>query len=124
MQLYSQGYKYILVCPQAYVSWSKGMKRFRPELVGFLNFIVNSIPPVKTFDHFDEVVLERFVFDHNENLKRSLEFLNSSKEKRYGELRIYDIGQILAVVDRYVGIKNIKLNPEYKADRPSDKYGR
>ena len=76
------------------------------------------------FDHFDDLVLERFVFDHNENLKTSIAFLKNN-DGSYGKIKVYDIGQCLDEIDRLVGgIENIKLNPEYETTRESDKYGR
>ena len=122
-QFYARGYRYLVVDPQAYVSHTVEMERFNPQLKDFLGFIMTRKPMV-AFDHFDHLVLERFVFEHNENLKTSIAFLKNN-DGSYGKIKVYDIGQCLDEIDRLVGgIENIKLNPEYETTRESDKYGR
>jgi len=123
MSLYGQGYRYLVIGPQAYVSFVRDMKRFDTELFDFIEFVYAKIKPIAEFDHFDDVMLERFVFDHNENLKRSLNFLKTN-DGSYGKLRVFDIAHILGWLDRAIGLKNIKLNPEYKPHHPFEKYGR
>ncbi len=93
--LYSQGCRFLVLCPQAYVSLAENQERFSPRLVSFLDFIRSSMTPVKVFPHFNDVLLERFVFDHNEQLLRSVRFLSEARAKGYGELRVYDLSQIM-----------------------------
>jgi hypothetical protein len=95
LKLYQQGYRYLVLCPQAYVSWGKDDKRFNPELKGYLEFIRRSISPVKVFAHFSPALMERFVFDHNENLPRSIRFISLNKEKGFHEIRVYDLATVI-----------------------------
>lgn len=98
IEMYLNGTRYLLIGPQAYVSWTGSGRRFDP-LKGFLHFIVNRMTPVETFPHFDRVMLERFVFEHNENLRRSLQFLRNAPPAS-GELRIYDLDEYVAAVSK------------------------
>jgi len=91
VRLYKSGYRYLVLCPQMYISWTLDGKKFTPELVSHLNFIRGHVTPMKTFSHFNEGMLERFVFEHNENLRRSLAFLRRAKAEKFGEIRIYDM---------------------------------
>ncbi|HOY09371.1 MAG TPA: hypothetical protein PLB05_04770 [Candidatus Omnitrophota bacterium] len=93
--LASQGYRYLVLCPQAYVSLAENNERFHPRLTSFLEFVRTHIKPVKVYPHFNETLLERFVFDHNEQLLRSIRFLNQARVHRYGELRVYDLSQVV-----------------------------
>lgn len=94
LSFYGHGFKYLVIDPQAYVSWTKGQVRFYPELEDYLGFVTSFVKPRKVFDHLNRVMLERFVFEHNENLKRSLDFL-ASDHKEFGTIRIYDIEECL-----------------------------
>ncbi len=96
--LHNDGFQYLVVGPQAYISWTNKKERFHPELRGYLGFIVKNLKPVKTFPHFSDVMLERFVFEHNENLRRSVRFLQLSKQRGFGRLRIYDPSPMIPVV--------------------------
>ncbi len=93
--LASQGYRYLVLCPQAYVSLAEDNERFNPRLTGFLEFVRTRIKPLKVYPHFNDVLLERFVFDHNEQLLRSIRFLNQARVHGYAELRIYDLSQVI-----------------------------
>jgi hypothetical protein len=98
IEMYLNGTRYLLIDPQVYISWTESGHRFDP-LKGFLNFIVDRMKPVKAFSHFDRVMLERFVFEHNENLRRSVQFLRTASPAT-GELRIYDLTEYLQAVSR------------------------
>lgn len=92
---YSQGYQYLVICPQAFISMTEDRRRFTTPLRGYLGFIYTHFEPEKTYSHFNEVLLERFVLDHNEDLRQSIRFLNLAKERHYGDLRIYDLQRIV-----------------------------
>lgn len=92
---YQNGYQFLVICPQAFVSMTDDRQRFTPALRGYLGFIYSHFTPERVYEHFSPVLLERFVFDHNENLTRSIRFLSASKERRYGELRVYDLRKIV-----------------------------
>jgi len=88
---YKNGYRYFVIGPQAYVSWTKNKKRFDPPLADYMNFFVNHVRPIKSYSHFHQDLLERFVLDHNEDLVRSLRFIKMNRKENYGALKIYDI---------------------------------
>jgi len=92
IQLYRQGYRYLILDPQSYISWTENEERFNPRLAGYLGFLRATIKPTKVFPHFNDLILERFVFDHNENLTRSIRFLNQSHRLGLGQIRVYDLG--------------------------------
>lgn len=95
---YRQGYQYLIIDPQAYVSYAEEDKRFFPQLVGYLQFITQAVPPKKVYPHFNAALLERFVFEHNENLRRSLAFLSSAKKGRFSSLYVYDIDRCIVAM--------------------------
>ncbi len=101
---YKRGYQYIIIDPQAYISYTDDNFRFTPQLESFLQFIFENVPPVKEYDHFSQDLLKRFVLEHNESLKTSLKFLEDSKEKKYGRLRVYEVEKSLAYL-RYAMLK-------------------
>src|SRR3989338_728143 len=90
LTLYAQGYHYLVIDPQAYVSYTESDRRFVPPLLPYMEFVTARIRPLKTFEHFNEAIFERFVFEHNENLRHSLKFLSENNE-RYRTLRIYPL---------------------------------
>jgi len=94
LSFYGHGFKYLVIDPQAYVSWTKGGVRFYPELEDYLGYVTQFVKPIKVFPHLSPVMLERFVFEHNENLKRSIDFL-ALDNKELGTIRIYDIEECL-----------------------------
>ena len=98
---YTKGFRYLILCPQSYISWTKDEKRFTPQLETYLGFIATQVKPAKTFSHLDRVMLERFVFDHNENLIQSIIFLNSAN-RHLGEIRVYDMETIIAKVNQWM----------------------
>lgn len=85
------GYDYLIVGPQAYIANTYNLRRFVPQLQNYLQYIVDQEPPVAVYDHFNQGMMERFVFEHSENLKTSIEFLKISEGIGAGKLRVYDI---------------------------------
>src|SRR6185295_3119186 len=65
--LYKRGFRYLIVDPQAYVSWTRTGSRFENELNGFLNFTLKKVKPLKVFPNLNSVMRQRFVFEHTEN---------------------------------------------------------
>lgn len=95
------GFQYLIVDPQAYISFTEDGRKFTPRLKGYLRFITNNIQPIKAYQHFNRPILERFVFEHNENLKHSLQFLNSG-DVSLGQLRVYDMKECVAIIDQWL----------------------
>jgi hypothetical protein len=98
LALVSQGYDYMVLGPQAYISWTQDRKRFQPELEGYLQFITANMKPLRVFPHMSQTALERFVFEHSENLIRSQTFVRDARDKGYGSLRIYDARQATSIM--------------------------
>jgi hypothetical protein len=95
IELYKQGYHYLILDPQVYISWTKDGQRFSPPMIDFLQSIYDHVPPVAVLNHLDPVLLRRFVLDHNQNILQSLKFLRMSAQNEYGQIRIYNLGQAL-----------------------------
>lgn len=110
LSLYSQGYRYLIVGPQAYISFTEDQKRFSPPLKGYLQFFRNNVPPVKSYNHFNSRLLTRFVLEHNENLRQSLDFLKRSKEEDFQKLNVYDINLCFAYIKQGININNLITN--------------
>jgi hypothetical protein len=100
INLYQQGFRYLIVDPQAYISWTKDKERFTYPLIDFMEFIVKNVPPVIVFDHLNSVLLERFVLDHNQNLTQSLKFLSNTSKEGFNRIRVFDIGQCLLLLKK------------------------
>ncbi len=98
-RFYTNGFRFLILCPQAYISWMESGKKFTFKLENYLVFVSSSVKPVKVFGHLSRVMLERFVFEHNENLWQSVVFLNSHR-KDLGAIRIYDMKQVLAMISQ------------------------
>ncbi len=109
LMLYAQGYRYLIIEPQVYVSWTKTGAHFDLPLEDFLEFFLRQIKPWKTYPHFNSLVMERFVFDHNQDLRRSIEFLNLNKDHSFGELRVYNIREGLDDLQQRVLKRNDSL---------------
>jgi hypothetical protein len=92
---YRNGYRYLILCPQAYISLTESKERFDPYLRGYLEVLLTKFPPKRVYRHFNAAILERFVLEHNENLARSIKFLNTAQAEHRGLLRIYDLGEII-----------------------------
>ncbi len=115
--LESEGFNYLVIDPQAYISFTQDGLRFSPQLKGYLEFIVRKIPPVKVYRHFNPELLERFVLEHNVNLRRSLNFLNANTKGQLGMMRVYDMKQCVTIMKqisdaqlRHKNMKNFGLN--------------
>jgi hypothetical protein len=97
--LFAQGYRYLMIDPQAYVSWTEGDIKFTPKLVDYLGFIRDNMKPIYVSDHLNHPGLERFVLDHNENLINSARFL-SRAETDFGAVYVYDLKECLEIMQR------------------------
>jgi hypothetical protein len=91
---YNQGYHFLILDPQAYISWTIDGQRFSSKLEGPLQFVRESVQPIKTFDNFNKEILKRFVFEHNEDLDKTLAFLDNDQQ-HFEQIRIYAIKDIL-----------------------------
>ena len=90
LERYVNGYRYLIIDPQSYISFTESGSKFDLKLKGALGLFDLQMRPVRVFSHFNAVILERFVFEHNESLKDSIAFLKQNR-RRAGSLRIYDI---------------------------------
>ena len=98
LRYYMNGYHYIIVDPQAYISYTEDKRRFTPKLENYLEFLVRYAPPLKEYDHFSPGALKRFVLEHNIDLETSLSFLKRNKDGELGKLRVYDIKESLILM--------------------------
>jgi len=98
--LYKQGARYLILDPQAYISWTTNGRRFSPPLIDFLQVILKDIRPLQVFPHLNKVLLNRFVLDHNEQLLDSITFLSDAPSDQYGRIRVYDLGSIFSTMKR------------------------
>lgn len=94
-----EGYDFLILGPQAYVSFTPDDLRFQPKLKGFLQFIRDTVPAEQEYTHFNNRLLKRFVLEHNENLVRSWQFLRLAKENGYGQIRVYDLRKVMLVMN-------------------------
>jgi len=92
--VYKKGYHYLILDPQAYISWTADGQRFTQKLEGPLEFARQNVKPIKVFDNFNDELLTQFAYEHNQNLSKTSEFLNNRQE-HFGQIRIYDIKDIL-----------------------------
>lgn len=92
--LYKQGARYLILDPQAYISWTADGRRFSPPLIDFLEFALKYIQPLQTFPHLNKIFLKRFVLDHNEQLLDSIAFLSRAQTRQDGLIRVYDLEKI------------------------------
>ena len=99
IKLYKQGYRYLIIDPQTYITFTKDKRRFSRELTDFLGFIESNVPSFQTYPHFQPHILERFVLEHNENLKTSLKFLRHNENNRYGLIKVYDMKLCIYLLD-------------------------
>lgn len=98
MELYKQGARYLIIDPQAYISWTVDGRRFSPPLVDFLEIVLKEVQPIITFPHLNNILLNRFVLDHNEQILDSLKFLSVAQSQEYGKIRVYDLGSVFSVL--------------------------
>jgi hypothetical protein len=100
------GYRYLVLDPQAYVSYTENGYRFEKKLTPFLEFIRKNIPPETVYPHFSKRLLARFVLEHNENLRRSLAFIRYAKDQPVNRLYVYDINKIFIAAEYFLNAKN------------------
>jgi hypothetical protein len=96
--LYSQGYRYLIIDPQAYVSYTEDEKRFSLRLSVPYEYILKHVEPIKSYTHFGKAMLERHVMEHSTNLLYSTEFLRLAESRGYGKLYIYDLDLVVPVM--------------------------
>ncbi len=97
IELFLDGYRYVVIDPQVYISRTQGEKRFQPPLLRYLQIMQDRVKPLRVFNHFNQAVFERFVFEHNEYLPTSIHFLNNRPAQKR-KLYIYDIRSFLQVM--------------------------
>ena len=119
--LYLKGYRYLMIDPQAYISYTQDGKRFSLKLQNYLEFISRRIKPYKIYPHFSKALLERFVFEHNENLMQSIRFLRANQDGHLGQLRVYDIRECLEAVGVLERIQGLKLKLKSKKSNVNEK---
>lgn len=98
---YHNGFHTLILDPQTYVSLCQGDK-FTRQLRDYLAYVDGNLRPVKTFSHMNEAFLERFVFEHSENLAQSVRFLADKDIEKLSALRIYDLKDAVPVMQRFV----------------------
>lgn len=102
LQAAQAGYQYLLIDPQAFVSLTESRRRFTFPLAGYLGFIEKAVPPVEVYSHFSPSLLKRFVFDHNESLSQSIQFLRQNKDGRLGALKVYDMKICVQSINQFL----------------------
>jgi 4-amino-4-deoxy-L-arabinose transferase-like glycosyltransferase len=98
---YNSGFHTLILDPQAYVSLCQGDK-FTKQLKDYLTYIDGNLRPVKTFQHMNEAFLERFVFEHSENLAQSVRFLADKDIQKLSSIKIYDLEEAVPVMQRFL----------------------
>ena len=96
------GYQYLILDPQAYISYTDNQKRFSLKLAGYLGFLEQTVKPVETFPHFRPELLKRFVFDQNESLWQSINFLKQNQDGHLGTLKIYAMNDCIEAIQQAV----------------------
>lgn len=92
MALVNQGYYYLMIDPQAAISWSRDDIKFNQHLLPFLEDI-RSTGAIFTTAHFNQSTLIRFVLDHNEHLSDSWRYI--SNHPHGAVMEVYDLRQAL-----------------------------
>jgi len=95
IDLYKKGARYLILDPQAYISWDVNGRRFSPPLYDFLETALKQVHPLQVFPHLNKILLKRFVLDHNEQILDSIHFLSNNPNDDYGKIRLYDLGAVL-----------------------------
>ncbi len=93
MMLVSQGYFYLMIDPQAYISWSKDDIKFNSKLLDFLEDI-RTTTPLLVLPQFNQSLLTRFVLDHNEHVVDSYSFILARPKGI--DIEVYDLRQVIA----------------------------
>ena len=96
VNLYKQGARYLILDPQAYITWTNNGRRFSPPLLDFLEMTLKGVEPLANFPHLNKILLNRFVLDHNEQISDSIKFLSVAQSEGYGKIRVYDLGTVFA----------------------------
>ncbi len=104
VDFHQKGFNYLVIDPQSYISYAQSKNKFDPNLENYLGFVNAALVPAKIYPHFNEVILERFVFEHNENLRRSLAFLKE-RNRGIGTLRVYDVKQCIDIVIKELSVE-------------------
>ena len=92
--MFKQGARYLVLDPQAYISWTTDGRRFSPPLDNFLESTLKDVTPLETFPHLQGILLTRFVLDHNEQILDSISFINAAQSQGYGQIRVYYLGAV------------------------------
>ncbi|MDE2231057.1 MAG: hypothetical protein KGJ95_03200 [Candidatus Omnitrophica bacterium] len=99
MEYYQQGARYLILDPQVYVSWTADKRRFSPPLDGFLETALQHVRPLAVFEHInDNILLTRFVLEHNEQILDSTGFLKMAPSLGLGKIRIYDLRSVFSAI--------------------------
>ena len=98
LQDYAKGCRYVVIDPQAYISFSGSDYKWGLPLKGYVGFMERAVPPLETFAHFNRAVMERVVFEHSDQLFQSIKFLDSPDLARMSSLRIYDMSLVVRVL--------------------------
>lgn len=104
VDFYQKGFDYLVIDPQSYVSYTQSKNKFDTHLENYLGFVNGAVKPIRIYPHFNEIILERFVFEHNENLRRSLAFLKEHG-RGLGTLRVYSVKECIDTVVRELSDK-------------------
>ena len=116
VRYYQQGYGYLIVDPQTYISYTKTKERFTPELTDYLGYLEQHVPSFHVYPHFSSALFERFVLEHNENLVQSLRFIRANINNRYGMIKVYDIKFSIYLIQRR--LKEAQALSQNKATGP------
>ena len=100
VSLYKKGARYLILDPQAYISWTTDGRRFSPPLDDSLEMTLERVQPIQVFPHLNNILLNRFVLDHNEQIVDSLTFLSHAQAEEYGKIRIYDLDSVFVALQR------------------------
>ena len=92
---YSKGYRYMILDPQGYISFTGNDYKWGLPLKGYVGFIDKIVSPVKTFAHFNRAVMERVVFEHSDHLFQAIRYLDSPDLARMSSLRVYDMATVI-----------------------------
>jgi hypothetical protein len=101
VEAYRKGARYLIVDPQAFISWTKQTDRFTLPLIDYMQWTYDHVKPMASFPHLNQALLTRFVLDHNEDLFKSLYFLKQAPEHGWGEIRVYDLSIVLSALKEH-----------------------
>jgi hypothetical protein len=91
IKYHNEGYRYLVLDPQAYISFSDNAYKWGLPLKGYLGYVDKGVRPLMVFPHFDRAVMERVVFEHSDNLFQSIRFLDAQDMLKISSLRVYDL---------------------------------